>query len=256
MEYAQTVVPMMRELREILLPHWGTAEAHDKEGLRRSIVTDLDIAAEIYAAKRLSQLHPGIPFVGEERGGDRSEKRFWLMDPIDGTVQFVKGEEGCTSMLALIEDGAVVFSVIYDFPKDLMYWAEKGRGAFCEDLRLAVSTKDDLEGASVLWEMNLEKEGTQEFLKELSSVASPIKSNLAGWELLQIATGVIDGRVAFKPFGYDYDFAAGSLIVSEAGGVVRNFATNSYNYRDLDFVAGNESICRELVALQKGVAKT
>lgn len=240
MEYADTVLPVMRELRAILIPKWGTAEIVRRKTDRPvSIVSSADIEAEEHTARRLHALYPDIPFVGEERGGDRNSARFWLMDPIDGTEQFVHGESECTSMLALIEDGHVRFSAIYDFLNDTMYWAGQGEGAYCEKTRLVASKKEELEGATIVWEMRVEKGDNQRRLDELNAVARLVRWKTAGYELARLACGDYDARICMDPYGSDYDYAAGSLLVSEAGGTVINIAAAGYDYRNLNFYAGS-----------------
>ncbi|OHB20360.1 MAG: hypothetical protein A2854_01230 [Parcubacteria group bacterium RIFCSPHIGHO2_01_FULL_56_18] len=244
MEYADTALPIMRELREILVPQWGNARARYKPGPMQSMVTDSDMVAERHVASRLHELYPDIVFVGEEGDGDRSARRFWLMDPIDGTVQFVNGEPECTSMLALIEEGQVRFSVIYDFLNDAMYWAERGKGAYREHERLAASRVADLKDARVIGEVRREKEENLRLIEKLEGMTQFVRSKVAGWEFIQVACGAYDARICFDPYGYDYDFAPGSLLVSEAGGTVVNMSGRGYDYRDTNFYAGSSHLAR------------
>jgi len=76
-----------------------------------SVVTKLDTDVEEFVSDELTKIYPDIGFVGEEHGGNREAARFWIMDPIDGTGHFIRGLPFCTSMIALVEDGHVNFSV-------------------------------------------------------------------------------------------------------------------------------------------------
>src|ERR1035437_2296227 len=125
------VISMVRDTRAMLLPHWGKIEAtRQKDSSAANVVTRLDEEVERYYATELKKIDPEADFVGEEFGGDRQAKRFWIADPIDGTAHYIRGLPFCTTMLALIEDGQVNFSIIYDFINDIAYHARRGEGAF------------------------------------------------------------------------------------------------------------------------------
>lgn len=246
MAYAETVLPVMRELRDMLKPQWGNIEERLKPGERESVVTDADMRAERHLATRLAELHPDIAFVGEESGGPRDAARLWLVDPIDGTRQFIDGEHGCTSMLALVVDGFVEFAAIYDFVEDTMYWAEKGKGAFCEETPIHVRTGTDLGAARVICEINLEKNNNDQLFAALGGVTHAERSRVAGWEFIQVARGEYDARICKDAYGYDYDFAPGTFLVAEAGGTVVNLGSPSYDYRITDLYAGNPNLASHL----------
>lgn len=167
------------------------------------------------------------------------------MDPIDGTGHFVRGLPFCTSMIALIERGRVNFSAIYDFVNDHMYWAELGMGAFCNSERLKVSSRS-LGQSYIGWESHLDKEENLQIFMELRNRAILFKAVVSGWEYAMIASGKLDARICFDPYGKDYDFAPGSLLVSEAGGVVANLGSNDYDYRNTNFIAANPVVFKEL----------
>jgi len=150
-------------------------------------------------------------------------------------------------MLALIEDGQVTFSVIYDFINDVCYHATRGKGAFRENERIHVSDRP-LESAYLGWESHLDKpENLESFLKLREKVIL-FKTISAGYEYVLVATGKIEGRVNFDPHGKDYDFAPGSLLVSEAGGVVANLGSTTYNFRNTDLIAANPKVFEKLTS--------
>lgn len=241
-KYAETVVPLLRGGGPLLKERWGKAGTTvQKSADVLDIATETDVVIEKRMREELGKVYPGISFVGEETGGNRGE-RFWLMDPIDGTVQFSKGEKGCTSMIALVESGAVTFSAIYDFLDDVMYWAERGKGAYRERERLTVSTHGTLGGARIFWEMDLDKGANKKSFDRLNAVADLTKWVAAGSELVRVASGAYDARICIDPFGRDYDFAPGSLLVSEAGGIITNLGSHTYDYQNLNFIAGNPAI--------------
>ena len=253
MSYFKKIYPLFKEIRKHLLPHWGRAAIiKQKDGSAVNVVTALDIQIETVAERWLAKRYPGVPFVGEEHGGNRRADRFWLMDPIDGTQHFVRGLPFCTSMLALIENGQVVFSAIYDFIHNDIYWAEQGQGAFCGTKRLKVSHRS-LKEAYIGWEIKLNNKANQIIFDKLRRQAVLIKTISAGWEFAMIACGKLDARVCFDPHGKDYDYAPGALLVSEAGGVVANVGRKSYDYRNTDFIAANPVIYKELTGGKKAI---
>lgn len=250
--YKEKILPIIAATRSITAPHFGLAAVlNDKNSRPADMVTQLDIDVENHLRRELAVAFPDIGFVGEEEGGDRSVARFWLVDPIDGTANFIRGIPICTTMLALIEEGEVVFSAIYDFVANRLYWAERGKGAYRGDERIRVSSRN-LDDAFLCWEINInEEKNIPAYLDLLRSYkrTAPLKSVTAGWEFLMVAEGKYEGRVQFHPWGKDYDFAPGSLLVSEAGGIVRNIGTGSYDYRNTDFIAANPVVFEALDAL-------
>ena len=244
----EKVIQILRATRKIFLPQWGNiGVAYQKDQSAHNIVTEMDIRVENSTKEELSKVYPDIEFVGEESGGNREAKSFWLMDPIDGTQHYVRGLPFCTTMLALIENGEVTFSAIYDFINDNMFWAQKGSGAFCNHERLSVSNRT-LKDAYICWETHLEKDENKKIYFNLLKKTHLVKTICAGWEFAMIASGKLDARICFDPYGKDYDFAPGCLLVSEAGGVVTNLNSKSFDYRDTNFIAGNTIIHEELAS--------
>lgn len=121
---------------------FGKAEVvHQKSDVAADVVTDLDRKTEEFLSEKLRAADASIDFYGEENGGNDKAERLWICDPIDGTAHFVRGLPFCTTMLCLVENKEVVFSVIYDFVRDDIYWAEKGRGAWRNDKTIDVSNR-------------------------------------------------------------------------------------------------------------------
>lgn len=229
----------VRSTRNLSLPKWGNVQVRNNKGNgAHDVVTEIDHAIEKMLAEELAKIDPGSAFVGEEFGGDRSAERFYLCDPIDGTSHFVRGLPYCTTMLAKIERGEVVFSLIYDFVNDVMYRAEKGKGATANGVSIHVSDRS-IEDAYVSWETHLDKPENLEIFQRLRSRVATFKTLSAGHEFVLVATGKIEARICFDPWGKDYDFAPGCLLVSEAGGVVGNLGERSYDYQNTNFIAAN-----------------
>ncbi len=236
---------IVRRVREIVMPFYGNVAFTDKGGYRTDHVTELDVRVEEYLRDELSKAFPGIPFVGEETGGDREASTHWLCDPIDGTAHFIRGTPLCTTMLALVEDGRVTASVIYDFVGDVFYHAVRGQGAFRDGEPIHVSDRT-LNHSWLGWETHLDKPENLRLHMALTGASAFYKTMNAGHEFILVATGKLEGRLCFDPWGKDYDFAPGSLLVEEAGGIVANVGSRDYDYRNLNFLAANPRVFKEL----------
>lgn len=240
--YSDAVLPIIRRARKILLPHYGKVEFQTKQSDKRfELITDLDTRVEQFLKNEIAKAYPDIAFVGEEGDRDRNAKRFWLVDPIDGTTPFIRGIPFCTTMVALIEDGQVVFSAIYDFVQDIMYHAEKGKGAFANSEPIHVSNRP-LRGACLVWQTHLDQEENMRWFLRLRKKCVLWHFGPSGFEFALIASGKLDGLVCVTPHGKDYDFAPGSLLVSEAGGVVANIGRRNYDYRNGNFIVANPQV--------------
>lgn len=246
MQYADRALPIFRSVRGILLPKYGHAETvRGKSDSPVDVVTEVDEAVEAYLAQALERALPHISFVGEEGGGDRAAKQFWLCDPIDGTAHYVRGTPFCTSMLSLIDEGRVVFSAIYDFLNDKMYFAERGEGAYCEGTKLSVSDRP-LHKAYLDIETKITNPENARIYHALRDRAVVFKTISAGFEFMMIASGKFEARIQLDPWGEDYDFAPGSLLIEEAGGKVANIGSKTFDYKNLNAIMANPVVFKEL----------
>lgn len=244
--YTNAAATVVKLAGQMVLPAFGQATIIDqKNASPGSVVTELDQRAEVFLTEHLKQIEPGIDVVGEEFGGNRNAERFWLVDSIDGTAHFVRGTPFCTTMVALVVEGHVVSSCIYDFVNDRMYTATRGEGAFCNGQQIHVSQRS-LKDAYLFWEINLEKKQNLEFFLRLQKKTTVMKTQNCGWEFAMIASGKMDGRICVDPFQSDWDYAPGSLLVAEAGGTVANIGSSDYDYKNHQFIAANPMIHKEL----------
>ena len=231
---------------ENLIKHFGNVEvSNNKTGSASDVVTKLDTETESFIEKELAKFDPSIGFYGEEYGVRGNTDKYWLVDPIDGTGHFVRGIPFCTTMIGLVDNGEVVVSVIYNFITKELFEAERGSGAYLNEEKIAVSNRM-LKDAYISVES---KNSTEEDVKRYLSLRDKsvfIHTVSCGYEYGLIASGRIDGRICFNPWGADWDYAQGSLLVTEAGGVVRNIGKNTYDYTNHDFLAVNPEIYEEL----------
>jgi myo-inositol-1(or 4)-monophosphatase len=231
---------------DILIKHYGNIEVNNiKSASPADVVTKLDTDTENLIAKQLGKYDSSIGFHGEEFGVRKKSNKFWLVDPIDGTAHFIRGIPFCTTMIALVENGEVLLSVIYNFVTKELFEAEKGKGAKLNGLNIHVGNRA-LKEAYISFETRLEIEKNLKTYLSMREKCIMIHTINCGYEFGLIATGKIDGRICVDPSGKDWDYAPGSLLVSEAGGIVKNIKSESYNYKNHNFIATNKVIYDEL----------
>lgn len=184
------------------------------------LVTQVDLACE--EAVRAVLEASGIDILGEEGGGSRGQTR-WIVDPLDGTTNFVHGYPSYCVSIALQDAGDLVVGVIGDPVHDRMFTATRGGGAFCNGERIRVSERDDL-GQSLVasgfaYDRRERAEDYLRFVKAFLEQARGFRrAGAAAMDLAMVATGQLDG---YWEFGLNaWDVAAGVLLVREAGGRV------------------------------------
>jgi myo-inositol-1(or 4)-monophosphatase len=190
-------------------------------------VSAADTKAEEVLVEELSKARPGYGFLAEERGVvDGTDKTHtWIIDPLDGTTNFLHGIPHFAITVALEREGVVVAGVTYNPVTNELFWAEKGRGCFLNDKRLRVAGRKTLiESVLATGIPFAGKPGHAQFLKELHQmtqrVAGVRRFGSAALDMAYVASGRFDGywERDLKP----WDIAAGGLMVLEAGGAVSN----------------------------------
>ncbi|MCQ2518447.1 MAG: inositol monophosphatase [Lachnospiraceae bacterium] len=204
-----------------------------KEG-QANFVTDYDRQVQEILRKSLAEIVPDAAFIGEEGEQEAfSEKgKFFIVDPIDGTTNFIKDYHMSCVSVALIVDGEAEIGVIYNPYLDEMYWAEKGNGAFCNTARLSVS-KQPLSNGIVLfgtspYHEELNKQSFDMAFKYFKEALDIRRSGSAALDLCAIASG--RAELYFELILSPWDYAAGSLLVTEAGGVVTDIEGNPITF--------------------------
>lgn len=239
--WSETVRGIAIEAGELIMRHRGRGpEASRKED--GSPVTEADLAANRFIVERLAALAPGVPIVSEE--GDKPEVRgaeyFWLVDPLDGTRSFLRGEGEFTVNIGLIERGAPVLGVIYIPAEDACYWGAAGEGARRRmDGGPPVpiqARRPPGEGLSVLASLSHFSRETAAFLARL-----PVHETMraaSSLKFCRIAEGAAD---LYPRFGktMEWDSAAGHAILAAAGGRVETPDGQPLLYGKPGFVNGD-----------------
>ena len=191
-------------------------------------VTKADIKAEEIIYEELSEARPNYGWLGEEsqEKKGRDPTRRWIVDPLDGTSNFLHGIPHWGISIGLEYKKEIIAGVIYDPTKDEMFTAEKGQGAWLNDRRLRVSNRSDMIEMLIATGMPFaNKEGLQETLNELAKLmpkcAGVRRQGAAALDLAYVAAGRLDG---YWERGLNaWDIAAGLLIAREAGALVEAF---------------------------------
>jgi myo-inositol-1(or 4)-monophosphatase len=216
-------------------------------------VTEVDRAAEEAIIATLLESYPGHGILAEESGrerGARHSEYVWIIDPLDGTTNFIHGFPVYAVSIALAFRGRVEQAVVYDPTRNDLFLASRGRGAFLNDRRLRVSKRvrmaDSLIGTGFPFRKG---DNFKRYLKMFEEVmqhcAGVRRPGAAALDLCYVAAGFYDGF--FETGLQPWDVAAGSLMITEAGGLVGNFTGEADYLHQREVVAGNPRIYAQLV---------
>jgi myo-inositol-1(or 4)-monophosphatase len=198
---------------------YHTDYAVDYKG-KDSPVTRADREANQKIHEILQGAFPDYGWLSEETVDSPTRlarRRVWVVDPMDGTKEFIQKIPEFAVSIALVEDGIPVVGVAYN-PIGRLYWAVRGQGAWCEDQRLCVSSLDRLTDATILSSRSETKRGEWDSFKDVFRTRP---TGSIAYKLSLIATGEADASFTLVPKN-EWDICAGVLIVEEAGGKVTN----------------------------------
>ena len=223
-------------------------------------VSTADHQAERTLKAELSKARPGFGFLMEESGvttGSDATCR-WLVDPLDGTTNFLHGIPHFCISIALEKDDEIVAGVVYEPTRDEMYWAEKGGGAFMNDRRIRVSGRPRLDDSVIATGIPYRERGHHEsYLASLAAVmgatAGVRRMGAAALDLAYVAAGRYDGfwELGLQP----WDLAAGIILVREAGGMATELSGEGDALKTGDIVAANPKLHRPLADLVKAARR-
>jgi len=188
-------------------------------------VSIADTRAEKVLLEELAKARPGYGFLGEEGGliEGTDKTHTWIVDPLDGTTNFLHGIPHFAVNVALERDGQIVAGVTFNPATSELFWAERGKGAFVNDKRLRVAARKKLDDSLIATGIPFTgKPGHGQFLKELHQISARVagvrRYGAAALDLAWVAAGRFDAywERGIKP----WDIAAGVLLVTEAGGSI------------------------------------
>lgn len=215
-------------------------------------VSEVDRAAEEAIIDILLSAYPNHAILAEESGAKGESEFQWIIDPLDGTTNYLHGFQQYGVSIALMHKGVITQAVIYDPARNDLFTASRGHGAYLNDHRLRVSKRINLKEALIgtgfpyrdFSNLDAYMAMFKEMLQKTSGVRRP---GAACLDLAYVAAGRLDG---FWEFGLNpWDIAAGVLLVQEAGGLVGDFRGEQNYLQSGDVLAGNPKIFGQLLQL-------
>ena len=227
----------------------GTIKVHSKN--YNDFVSEVDHAAERAIIQTLQEAYPDHGFIGEESGDDRTDaEHVWIVDPLDGTTNFLHGYEQYSVSIALMSRGHLEQAVVFDPSRNDLFTATRGRGAFLNDKRIRVSNRAKLQSAMIgtgfpfrdFKHLDTYLNMFKDMIKNTAGLRRP---GSAALDLAYVAAGWFDG---FWEIGLSkWDIAAGALLVQEAGGIVGDFEGNETWINTGNIVAGNPKVFSQML---------
>ena len=219
-------------------------------------VTNCDKKIEKILIDEFLKARPNYSILSEEIGEINNDDSFkWIIDPIDGTSNFLHGIPHFAISVGLEHDKEIICGIIYDPIKDEMFTAEKGNGSYLNNQRMRVSSRSKLEDCMIFTGgprhgSKSREVALKEYYKFSSKVLIPIRKLGSGaLDMAYVAAGRCDGFWS-RDLNY-WDIAAGIILVKEAGGFVTDFNGNNEYEQNKTILASNEKINKEMVEVLK-----
>ena len=243
-----------REGAAILLRYWEQLGKDDADlKARNDWVSKADRESEDAIVAAIAAHCPTDAFLGEESGrSEQRSARVWVIDPLDGTSNYLQHFPIWSVSIALRQNDETVVGVIYEPLRDLFFTAQKGAGAFRNDDRMRVSTQDGVEGSFLATGFPFR---AQEYVEPYVAIFTDIiriskgvrRAGSAALDLAYTAAGVFDGF--FEMHLAPWDVAAGALLVNEAGGIVTDFSGGQRWLERGNIVGASREVHRDLMTV-------
>ncbi|AHE97892.1 inositol monophosphatase family protein [Thioalkalivibrio paradoxus] len=221
-----------------------------REKTRNDFVTEVDLQAEQTIVQILRQAYPDHGILAEEGGHQAGDDYVWVIDPLDGTTNFLHSVPHFAISIALRHRGRLEQAVVYNPIGEELFTASRGGGAFLNDRRIRVGQRADLHGALLGTGIPFrDEQNLDRYLATLRALipdtAGVRRPGSAALDLAYVAAGRFDG---FWEMGLrDWDIAAGVLLVQEAGGLVSDWEGKPDVFRRGDVVAGNPKVLKAML---------
>ncbi len=221
-----------------------------------NLVSEVDKKSEEMLRNSIKKHYPNHDILAEESGRENQESDYlWVIDPLDGTVNFVQGLPIFAISVALFKDDEPQIAVVYLPYEDTFYTARRGEGSYRDDRKLQVNKNKSLATSVISTGFPYDhQQDSEEVLKYFSRVLRQAggirRTGSAVYDLCQVASGVFGGfwELKLKP----WDIAAGTLIVKEAGGAVTDFAGREIKFSGEQIAAGSPDLHSELLKTLQG----
>lgn len=216
------------------------------------LVSEVDRAAEQAIIEVLKDAYPEHAILAEESGSQGDSEYLWVIDPLDGTTNFLHGFPQYAVSIALMHKRVLTQAVVYDPGRNELFTATRGHGAYLNDRRLRVSKRIRLTGALIgtgfpfreLKHLDAYMDMFRDIVKNTAGVR---RAGAASLDLAYVAAGRLDGfwEIGLSP----WDIAAGNLLIQEAGGLIGDFEGNDGYLESGNVVGGNPKIFVQLIKI-------
>ncbi|OIN95260.1 hypothetical protein COS81_00135 [candidate division WWE3 bacterium CG06_land_8_20_14_3_00_42_16] len=256
LERAKTIaVAAVKQSGRLLMDNLEKVKAVSFKG-KRDIVTEIDFQPEKIIVSSILKNFPGHKILSEEKGtSGGSSKYLWIIDPIDGTINYYHASAPFRIGLCLLESHTPILSVIYNPVKDQLFLAEKGRGATLNGQKIKTSDNQELKNAIVLTHLSSKKGARIRTIAALEKIfEKTMHLRIFGCGLAAmtyVATGKFD--IYFNVKTYSWDILPGALLVSEAKGKVTDIQGNEISNRSTSVLATNGKIHDQMLKLLKNI---
>lgn len=243
---------------ELILKNVGSVTREDVRAKQTAdFVTRVDKESEALIINLIKKDFPDHHICAEESVKDEDTKDYrWIIDPLDGTTNFIHGYPAFAVSIALEFKGEVILGVVFDPLRNELFTAEKGRGAFLNGREIKVSTNSDLRNCLIATGFPFrKKEYIDRYLNLFKNIFNKVsdirRAGSAALDLVHLACGRCDGffEIGLSP----WDVAAGSIIIDEAGGIITDFGGGSDYLCTGNIVAATASIHDEILGEVKDV---
>ena len=217
---------------------------------QNDFVTEVDRAAEATIIETLREVYPTHAILAEESGPSGDSEYLWIIDPLDGTTNFIHGFPQYAVSIALAHKGVLQHAVVFDPNRNELFTASKGAGAFLNDKRIRVSKRAKLDeallGTGFPYKMFDHADAYLAIFKEMTRRCAGVRRpGSASLDLAWLAAGRIDG---FWEFGLaPWDMAAGALLILEAGGLVSDLSGEANYLATGNIVGGTPKVFGQLL---------
>lgn len=237
---------------QIIKSHFRQVTKGTPKSERGDLVTVVDYKAEEYIISAIRNKFPHHHILSEEAGRLEGKGNFtWVIDPLDGTNNFVKGIPIFTVVIALTKGSQVYCGAIYDPIHDELFYARQGQGSYCNGKPIHVSKESHLESMNI-YISNVRLRSSLEQFAHLRSLFALYTTHYtaygsAAYALATLASGRIDAYITGGP--YPWDIAAGALLIKEAGGKITTLTGQPWQWKEMNqhVVAANPRLHRTLM---------
>ena len=250
------IISVSKEAGEIIRKGFKSNISIEFKTDASNIVTNIDKASEKIITDFIKKEYPNHTIIAEETGlNEKNSEYKWIIDPLDGTTNFAHGLPIFSISIGVQKNEETIYGVIYDVMRDKVFSAEKGSGAFENNVKIKVSENSNLSESLLVTGFPYEVKNNYEeaiihfttFLKKSRAVR---RLGSAAIDFCFVANGVFDGFWESKL--NSWDVCAGLILVEEAGGKISNYSGNPVTVNSPNFLATNGKVHSQMIEVLKG----